>query len=78
MNSRQKRKMAYRAKDEKEATPRNLYLIHKVAECQMNVNDKRQPQNGKRIDILCNAIRNSKIASRSKFTKKYADKSQKL
>ena len=78
MNSRQKRKLAYRAKNEKDVTPRNLYLIRKVSESRLNVNDKRAPQNGKRLDIQCNAIRNSKIASRSKYTKKYADKSQRL
>ena len=79
MNSRQKRKLAYRAKNEKRETPRNLNLIVKVAESGLDPNNKKQAQNGKIIDRLINARRNSIILSshvggraRNIHTKKYA------
>lgn len=79
MNSRQKRKLAFRAKNEKEATIRNLYLIRKVAESGLDPNDKKQAQNGKIFDRLRNARRNSIILgshvggrARNIHTRKYA------
>ena len=73
MNSRKKRALAFRAKNTGKATTRNLTLIMKVADSFLDVNDKQARQNHKQRDILGNAIRNSKIMSRSKYTKRYAD-----
>ena len=56
MNSRTKRKLAYRAKNEKGATIRNLTLADKIS---ININD--EIYNHKDIDRLQNANRNSRI-----------------
>ena len=79
MNSRQKRKLAYRAKNEKMETVRNAYLADKVAHCGLDVKDKKQPQNHKVVAILINANRNSRILgshvggrARNIHTRKYA------
>lgn len=56
MNSRTKRKLAYKAKNEKEATVRNLTLADKIF---IDINDKTY--NHKDIDRLQNANRNSRI-----------------
>lgn len=56
MNSRTKRKLAYRAKNEKVATVRNLTLADKIF---IDINDDRY--NHKDIDKLQNANRNSRI-----------------
>jgi len=56
MNSRNKRKLAYRAKNEKTATVRNLTLADKIS---ININD--EIYNHKNIDRLQNANCNSRI-----------------
>ena len=56
MNSRNKRKLAYKAKNEKGATVRNLTLADKIF---IDIND--DTYNHKDIDRLKNAIRNSRI-----------------
>ena len=56
MNSRTKRKLAYRAKNEKAATIRNLTLADKIF---IDINN--EVYNHKDIDRLQNANRNSRI-----------------
>lgn len=80
MNSRTKRKLAYRAKNEKVATVRNLTLADKIS---IDINN--EIYNHKDIDRLQNAIRNSRLAnsyaggtSTHLHTKKYACNVQKL
>lgn len=80
MNSRTKRKLAYRAKNEKGATVRNLTLADKIS---IDIND--DTYNHKAEDRLQNAIRNSRLAnsyaggiSTHLHTRKYACGAQKL
>lgn len=56
MNSRTTRKLKYRAKNEKEATVRNLTLADKIF---IDINN--ETYNYKNIDKLRNANRNSRI-----------------
>ena len=56
MNSRNKRKLAYRAKNEKGTTIRNLTLADKIS---IDINDEFY--NHKDIDRALNANRNSRI-----------------
>lgn len=56
MNSRTKRKLAYKAKNLKEATVRNLTLADKIF---IDINN--ETYNHKDIDRLQNANRNSRI-----------------
>ena len=79
MNSRNKRKFAYRAKNEKAATIRNLTLADKIS---IDINECN---NYKDIDRLQNANRNSRIrnsyaggASTTIGSKKYACNVQKF
>lgn len=58
MNSRTKRKVAYRAKNEKGATVRNLTLADKI-----NIDINNDTYNHKAEDKLQNAIRNSRLVN---------------
>ncbi len=80
MNSRTKRKLAYRAKNEKAATVRNISLKEKIFGDYNNLID-----NNKKGNILINIIRNSKIrnsyaggVASNISTRKYACGVQKL
>lgn len=68
MNSRNKRKLAYRAKSEKKATPR--------MELEVKGNYLDPVQNHKKHDIEVNAARDSRIKEKfrgfGKLTRKYA------
>lgn len=68
MNSRNKRKLAYRAKNEKKSTPR--------MELEVKGNYLDPVQNHKKHDIEVNAARDSRIKEKfrgfGKLTRKYA------
>ena len=76
MNSRNKRKLAYRAKNEKAATVRNISLKDKIFGDYNSLDE-----NYKKNDIEQNISRNNKIWNKFRYaslTKKYACGIQKL
>ena len=76
MNSRTKHKLAYRAKNEKAATVRNIFLKDKIFGDYNSFDE-----NHKKNDIEQNISRNNKIWNKFRYaslTKKYACSVQKL
>lgn len=76
MNSRTKHKLAYRAKNEKAATVRNISLKDKIFGDYNSLDE-----NHKKNDIEQNISRNNKIWNKFRYaslTKKYACSVQKL
>ena len=76
MNSRNKRKLRYRAKNEKGATVRNVSLKEKIFGNYNSFDD-----NHKKNDIELNISRNNRIWNKFRYsssTKKYACDIQKL